>query len=103
MHNRPGSGGFAVQATLAVAGLDFAYDPIASRPGQHLGTLIEPINPWGQVPVPVLEDGTRITETAAILLHLAAAEPTVRNGPGLWVDNQPLFVAVGSIFIRQCV
>jgi len=55
------------------------------------------------VPVPVLEDGTRITETAAILLHLAAAEPTVRNGPGLWVDNQPLFVAVGSIFIRQCV
>ncbi|MEM9320263.1 MAG: glutathione S-transferase family protein [Pseudomonadota bacterium] len=92
LHNRLGSGGFAVQATLAAAGIDFAYDPIASRPNEPLGPQIQDLNTWGQVPVLELESGARITEVAAILAHLADVEPALRSGPALWIDDHPLFL-----------
>lgn len=98
LHNRLGSGGFVVQATLAAAKIDFAYEPIASKPNQPLDTQLGGLNAWGQVPILELEDGTRITETAAILAHLSYAEPTIRHGPDLWVDNHPMFLR-WSVFL----
>lgn len=98
LHNRLGSGGFVVQATLAVAKIDFAYEPIESVPDQPLGRRVEGLNGWGQVPVLELEDGTRITETAAILAHLSYAEPSVRQGPVLWIDDHPSFLR-WSVFL----
>lgn len=92
LHNRLGSGGFAVQASLAVAGIDFAYEPLASVPNEPLGPTIQALNPWGQVPVLETEDGTKIAELAAILAHLSYAEPSLRQGPKLWIDDHPLFL-----------
>lgn len=31
LHNRLGSGGFVVEATLALAGLEYVYEPIESK------------------------------------------------------------------------
>lgn len=92
LHNRLGSGGFVIQAALTAAGVDFAYDPINSLPDQPLGHHISDVNSWGQVPVLELEDGTRMTEVAAILAFLSNIEPSLSNGPSIWIDNHPLFL-----------
>ncbi|MEM6390502.1 MAG: glutathione S-transferase family protein [Pseudomonadota bacterium] len=91
LHNRLGSGGFAVQAALTLAGIDFDYEPIASLPNDAVANKIGRLNPWGQVPVLELETGARITEVAAILGYLAQSEPTMAEGPALWVDDWPSF------------
>ncbi len=98
LHNRLGSGGFVIQATLAAAGIAFDYDPISSRPNESLGSRLQGLNEWGQVPILELADGTRITEVAAILAHLAFAEPAFRSGPTLWVDAMPMYLR-WSVFL----
>lgn len=91
LHNRLGSGGFAVEAALTLAGIDFAYEPIASSPNEDLSGHLSGLNPWGQVPVLELEGGGRITEVAAILAYLAQTEPALAEGPELWVDDWAAF------------
>ncbi|KIC45888.1 hypothetical protein RA28_09480 [Ruegeria sp. ANG-S4] len=98
LHNRLGSGGFVIEATLAAANIDFAYEPIESTPNQPLGPQLDGLSSWGQVPVLELKDGTRLTETAAILAHLSYAEPALKHGPTLWIDNHPLFLR-WSVFL----
>lgn len=98
LHNRLGSGGFVIEAALTAAGIDFAYDPIPSTPNTPLGDQVKAINAWGQVPVLELEDGTHLTEVAAILAHLSYAEPALRDGPDLWIDDHPLFLK-WSVFL----
>lgn len=98
LHNRLGSGGFVIQAALAAAKIDFDYEPIVSVPNAPLGAKVEGLNPWGQVPILELEDGTRLTEVAAILAHLSFVEPSLRQGPELWIDNHPMFLR-WSVFL----
>lgn len=92
LHNRLGSGGFAIQATLVAAGVGFDYVPIASTPNQALGPAVQHLNRWGQVPVLELSDRTRITEVAAILAHLSYAEAAIKDGPTLFIDDHPSFL-----------
>ncbi|MEM6891481.1 MAG: glutathione S-transferase family protein [Pseudomonadota bacterium] len=96
LHNRLGSGGFVIQAALKMAEIDFEYEPIKSTPDTPLGSQLQGLNAWGQVPILELGDGTRLTEIAAILAHLSYAETALRNGPKLWIENHPLF-------LRWCV
>ncbi len=92
LYNRSGSGGFVVQAALELSGADYRLELLPSLPNEDLTDRIGHLNPWGQVPVLVLEDGTVMTELAAILAHLAQVEPGLRDGPHLWVDNDALFL-----------
>ncbi|MEM9348637.1 MAG: glutathione S-transferase family protein [Pseudomonadota bacterium] len=92
LHNRLGSGGFVIQAALVAAKIDFEYRPVRSVPNTQVGEQVKELNPWGQVPILELEDGTRMTEVAAMLAHLSSAEPAIRMGPTLWVDNHPQFL-----------
>lgn len=89
LHNRLGSGGFAVEAVLALSGADYSYTPIESVPSTPLGEKITHINPWGQVPALETPDGKVVTETAAILIYLAQTEAGVRDGPHLWNPDPP--------------
>lgn len=91
LHNRLGSGGFVVQATLAAAKVEFDYDPIMSVPNEPLGPRVHDLNAWGQVPVLELETGTKLTEIAAILTYLSQTEPSLAQGPTLWIDDHALF------------
>ncbi len=75
LYNRVGSGGFVAEAALALAGADYALQELDSKPGTPLPESFRGINPWGQVPTLVLPDGSVMTETAAILIHLAACHP----------------------------
>lgn len=80
LYNRLGSGGFAVEAALVLAGQSYEFAALDSEPGTPLPASFKDINPWRQVPVLVLDDGTVMTETAAILIqlsivHAGALEP----------------------------
>lgn len=77
LYNRIGSGGFAVEAALALAGESYELVLIESVPGTPLPTSFRDINPWGQVPALLLDDGTLMTETAAILAHLSIVHADV--------------------------
>ena len=81
LYNRPGSGGFVVEAALVLAGADFALTEMDSKPGTPLPESFRNFNPWGQMPTLVLPDGTTMTETAAILLHLTGCFPDAKMAP----------------------
>ncbi len=81
LFNRVGSGGFVVEAALALAGADFELDELDSKPGTPLPDSFREVNAWGQVPTLILPDGSTMTETAAILIHLALSHRDVELAP----------------------
>jgi len=81
LYNRPGSGGFAVEAALTLADAPFERIELESKPGTPLPESFRATNPWGQVPVLILPDGTAMTETTAMLIHLSARFPEKGLGP----------------------
>lgn len=81
LYNRPGSGGFVVEAALVLAEAPFELVELDSRAGTPLPESFRATNPWGQLPVLVLPDGSAMTETSAILVHLALAFPEKRLAP----------------------
>lgn len=96
LYNRTGSGGFAVEAALAVAGQPFELIAVESQPSTPLPESFKAINPWGQVPVLLLPDGTMMTETGAILIYLATRHP----GDGI---APPLDTSEAAEVMRWCV
>ncbi len=81
LYNRPGSGGFVVEAALTLAGAPFELIELESKPGTPLPESFRETNPWGQLPVLILPDGTAMTETSAMLIHLSACFPESGLGP----------------------
>ena len=69
-------GGVCANAMLPVEFVDLAWDDI----GWNSRTLA-PLNPLGQVPTLVMPDGTVMTESAAIMLHLAEVAPAAKLVP----------------------
>ena len=78
LYGTKNSGAAAIEAALARAGLAYtAVDAARWNPGPGLDELLR-VNPLGQIPTLVLADGTVLTESAAILIHLGLTCP-----PGL--------------------
>lgn len=78
LYGTDGSGSAAIEAALARAGLAVtAVDAASWTPGAGRDALLR-VNPLGQIPTLVLSDGTVLTESAAILIHLGLTAP-----PGL--------------------
>lgn len=75
LYGTKGSGSAAVEVALDIAGLDYRKVDAASwKPSPGLDEL-KAINPLAQIPTLVLDDGSVLTESAAILLHLGLAHP----------------------------
>lgn len=98
LHNRLGSGGFVVEATLELAGLEYTYEPIESKPNTPVQERIAHINPWGQVPVLEVPNGKVLTEVAAIICYLTQSENACHSGPNLWNNDYASFLR-WSIFM----
>jgi len=70
-----GCGSAAVEVILQLAGVEYEFvDAIQSTPYQRHADL-ERLNPLGQVPVLVLDDGSVMTESAAMMLYFAEQVP----------------------------
>jgi GST-like protein len=75
LYGTQGSGSAAVEAALAVAGLDAQLVEASSwQPSPGLEALRRK-NPLAQIPTLVLDDGSVLTESAAILIHLGLIHP----------------------------
>lgn len=70
LYGSKGSGSAAIEAALARAGLAYTgVDAASWNPGPGYDALLQ-VNPLGQIPTLVLSDGSVLTESAAILIHL---------------------------------
>ncbi len=81
LYGTKGSGTCAVKVALTEAGAPFEEVEITTRAKQHLTKEYRQINPRQQVPSLMLPDGSIMTESAAMLLHIADARPEVRLAP----------------------
>jgi len=81
LYGAKGGGSMIVEAAFArthlpVEFVDLAWDDV----GWNSRTLA-PLNPLGQIPTLLMPDGTVMTESAAIILHLAEAAPDAKLVP----------------------
>lgn len=81
LHGWTGSGSVCVEAALREAGADFTIVQVDTGKKQHVDAEFTKLNPRQQVPALVLPDGTVVTETMAILLHIADAFPNANLAP----------------------
>jgi GST-like protein len=75
LYGAQGSGAAAIEAALTLAQMPYRHVEAATwLPGAGLDEL-KRVNPLGQIPTLVLDDGTVLTESAAILIHLGLTVP----------------------------
>jgi glutathione S-transferase len=69
------TGAMAPHVLLAVSGAPYALQPVDLESGEHRSAAYLQINPYGQVPALQLPDGSFMTESAAMMLHIAECFP----------------------------
>ncbi len=75
LYGKQGSGSASTEAALALVGAPCRIVETASwEPNDAFQELLR-INPLGQIPTLMLEDGSVVSESAAILIHLGGAHP----------------------------
>ncbi|MEI9422511.1 glutathione S-transferase family protein [Mesorhizobium sp. Cs1299R1N1] len=79
LYTRPGSGGFVVEAALAL--IDAHFEQIDVPKTEASDPAFLAISPLNQVPVLTLPDGRSITESAAICILLAERHPRAGLAP----------------------
>jgi GST-like protein len=82
LYGSPGSGSASVEMALRACRLPFTVVRASSwEPDSALDELAR-VNPLRQIPTLVLPDGSVLTESAAILIHLGLVAPEGRLLPG---------------------
>ena len=75
LYGKKGSGSASTQAALEIIGAPYRIVETASwEPNDAFAELVK-LNPLGQIPTLVLPDGSVLTESAAILIHLGCVHP----------------------------
>ena len=75
LYGKKGSGSATTQIALEVAGAPYRVVETASwEPNDAFQELLR-VNPLGQIPTLVLPDGSVLSESAAILIHLGSVYP----------------------------
>jgi GST-like protein len=82
LYGKPGSGSAAVEAALVVAREPFRMVETASWAQNDAYADLLAVNPLGQIPTLLQEDGSTLSESAAILIHLATVHPDSMLLPG---------------------
>jgi glutathione S-transferase len=76
-----GSGAMAPQALFEEIGAEYEKIVIDFEKEEHKSEAFLSVNPMGQMPALVLPDGTLMTETAAMLAHIADRHPEAKLAP----------------------
>ena len=83
LHWSADSGAFAPHAMLSEVGAEFQLVEVNLESDQHHTAEFLALNPRAQVPVLTLPDGTLMTESVAMMMHLADCHPKTGLMPGL--------------------
>jgi GST-like protein len=86
VYGQKGTGSVPIEATLLLLGEP--YEMIERGPSEDRPAG----NPMQQVPVLALPNGELMTESAAILIHLADSNPAARMSPALDDPRRPAFL-----------
>jgi GST-like protein len=96
VYGQRGSGSIPVEATLLLLGEPYRVIERAPLESPEVGGVTEremdAINPMQQVPALRLPDGRLMTESAAILIHLADTHPEARLSPAPDAPERPDFL-----------
>jgi glutathione S-transferase len=71
----PSGNGYKVRLTLRWLGIPFEYREIDILKGESREPSFLAMNPFGQIPVLELDDGTLLRESSAIVVYLAEGTP----------------------------
>lgn len=87
------TGSMIVEAAFALAGVQCEVEmiPYGSEGGPDHQNLLR-LNPLGQVPTLILPDGRVMTESAAMILHLADLAPQSGLAPAAGDPARPMFL-----------
>lgn len=93
LYGVPGWGSVLVEAALVQARLPYTLEDVSGfdGPGPVRDRFLT-VNALAQVPVLILPDGTVMTESAAILLHLAETHPEAGLAPPVGDPLRPVFL-----------
>jgi GST-like protein len=81
LYGSRGSGSAAVEAALEIARLPYRIVTASTWEPKSARAELRRANPLGQIPTLVCPDGTALSESAAILIHLALAHPRAKLLP----------------------
>lgn len=81
LYGKKGSGSASTEAALSVIGAPCRIIETASWEKNDAFADLLKLNPLGQIPTLRLEDGSVLSESAAILIHLGSAHPESRLLP----------------------
>jgi glutathione S-transferase len=83
LYGSTGAGSVAPQALLTHLQVPFELKLIDFDANEHQSDAFLAINPRGQIPVLVLEDNSVLTESLAIMLHIADCHPSAGLSPAM--------------------
>lgn len=83
LYARNTAGSMAPEALLAVCGADYEVTVVERQADGSFPPSFHKINPKAEVPTLVLPDGSIMTESAAIMIHLADLHPEARMAPAI--------------------
>ncbi|MFI4966341.1 MAG: glutathione S-transferase family protein [Caulobacterales bacterium] len=92
VYGAAGSGSTPVEAALTLLGEPYRVVERAVWQDAAAAAEMAAVNPLRQVPALVLPSGELMTESAAILIHLADSHPDSRLAPGLDSPMRPRFL-----------
>lgn len=75
LYGSQGSGSAAIEMALRAAGLPYTVVRASTWEDDSAQAELRRVNPLGQIPTLVLPDGSVMTESAAILIHLGLTHP----------------------------
>lgn len=81
LYARNQAGSLAVEALLAVCGADYEVIVLNRNPDGSFEAFFHAINPKAEVPTLVLPDGSVMTESAAMMIHIAEQFPEAGMAP----------------------
>jgi GST-like protein len=81
LYGKTGSGSASIEAALLIARQPFDIVETASWAQNDAYAALLAANPLGQIPTLVLDDGSALSESAAILIHIGTAHPDSRLLP----------------------
>ncbi len=84
LYGKKGSGSASVEAALTIIGVPFTVRETASWERNAAFDDLLKVNPIGQIPTLVLDDGSALSESAAIHIHLADTHPAAH-----WLPAEP--------------
>jgi GST-like protein len=101
IYGAQGSGSVAVEAALGLIGAPYELVERAPFASAADAQAIARLNPMRQVPTLILPDGELMTESAAILIHLAERHPEAGLAPAAGSPLRPRFLRWMSFISAQ--